>query len=67
MSKTRSEIETLFKGYKELKQELRENREDIGKVIDDKIESLYRMTGITAFIVSTIIAMIGIAITANMK
>lgn len=66
MSKTRSEIDTLFHNYKELRQELRENREDIGKIIDDKIESIYKMTSITAFIVSTIVALIGIAVTVNM-
>lgn len=66
MSQMRSEIDTLFDYHKELKQELKQSREDISKTIDDKIDSLYKLTGITAFIVSTVIAMIGIAITANM-
>lgn len=66
MSKTRSEIDTLFHENKELKQELKETRKEISEALDDKINSLYKITSITAFIVSTIVAIIGIAVTAGM-
>jgi K+/H+ antiporter YhaU regulatory subunit KhtT len=62
ISKMRSEIDTLFDYHTELKEDLQRSQENISKVIDDKIESLYKLAGITAFIVSTIVAMIGVAI-----
>lgn len=63
ISQMHSEITTLFKYHKELKQELQQNQEDVGKMIDDKINSLYKLTSITASIISTVIAIIGIAVT----
>lgn len=66
MSKTRSEIDTLFHENKELKQEIKDTRKEITEAIDDKIDSLYKITGITAFIISTIIAIIGVAVTSGM-
>ena len=65
ISQMHSEITTLFKYHKELKQELQQNQADISKVIDDKISSLYKLTSVTAFIVSTVVAIIGIAISTH--
>lgn len=48
MSQADSKIDTLFREYEELKADLRQNRDDISKIIDDKINSLYKMTSITA-------------------
>ena len=65
ISQMHSEITTLFKYHKDLKQELLHNQEDISRTIDDKISSLYKLTSITAFIVSTVVAIIGAAISTH--
>ncbi len=44
---------------------VQQNQADISKVIDDKISSLYKLTSITAFIVSTVVAIIGIGISTH--
>lgn len=65
ISQMHSEITTLFKYHKDLKQELQQNQEDVGKMIDDKISSLYKLTNVTAFIVSTVVAIIGVMISTH--
>ncbi len=62
ISHMESEIETLFHGQKDLREEMRRSREDLSKIIEDKIDSIYKMAGVTAAVVSSLIAILGMLI-----
>ena len=66
-SKMRTEIDTLFHNYGELKQEMKEAKIDIGNIIDEKIDSIYKMAGITAFFISVVMTIIGLVINLNVR
>ena len=56
ISRIRSEIDTLFHDYGNLRQDIQSNKEEISKVIDDKIDSIYKLAAVIAFLTSTAIA-----------
>jgi archaellum component FlaC len=66
-SRVRSEIDTIFHNLSELKKELKDNKLDIAKIIDDKIDSIYKMAGATAIVLSLFVTIIGMIINMNMK
>lgn len=51
-TKIRSELDILFDRYAELHTEIKENKKEISSVIEDKIDSIYKMVSVVAFIIS---------------